>query len=80
MTSRRFTSLLVGVATLALAAAAGAQGTLSTQGFGYPTGGMSARSLATGGAITEFDPLSSTNPASYRPKPSRNTSATSTAK
>ena len=40
-----------------------AQGTLSTQGFGYPTSGMSTRSLGTGGAITEFDPLSSSNPA-----------------
>src|SRR5678815_3620134 len=40
-----------------------AQGTLSTQGFGYPTSGMSTRSLGTGGAITEFDPLSATNPA-----------------
>jgi hypothetical protein len=40
-----------------------AQGTLSTQGFGYPTGGMSTRALGTGGAVTELDPLSSTNPA-----------------
>lgn len=61
MTIRRF--LLTGVAALALPAVAAAQGTLSTQGFGYPTGGMSARSLGTGGAITEFDPLSATNPA-----------------
>jgi hypothetical protein len=49
---------------LAVPALSRAQGTLSTQGFGYPTGGMSARSLGTGGAITEFDPLSVTNPAS----------------
>lgn len=63
MTTRRITSFLAGVATLAIATAAHAQGTLSTQGFGYPTGGMSARALGAGGAITEFDPLSSTNPA-----------------
>jgi len=49
--------------TLAMPALTRAQGTLSTQGFGYPTGGMSARSLGTGGAVTEFDPLSTTNPA-----------------
>ena len=60
MTTRRITSFLAGVATLAVATAAHAQGTLSTQGFGYPTGGMSARALGAGGAITEFDPLSST--------------------
>ena len=55
--------LLAAAAVIALPASARAQGTLSTQGFGYPTGGMSARSLGTGGAITEFDPLSSSNPA-----------------
>jgi hypothetical protein len=59
--SRR--SLLVVAAVIAMPTLARAQGTLSTQGFGYPTGGMSARSLGTGGAVTEFDPLSSTNPA-----------------
>ena len=56
-------SLLALAALVAMPSLAHAQGTLSTQGFGYPTGGMSARSLGTGGAITEFDPLSSTNPA-----------------
>ncbi|MDO8500412.1 MAG: hypothetical protein Q7S20_01045 [Gemmatimonadaceae bacterium] len=45
------------------AASAGAQGTLSTQGFGYPTGQLSARALATGGGISEFDPDSPLNPA-----------------
>ena len=57
-------SLLVLVALVAAPVLARAQGTLSTQGFGYPTGGMSARSLGAGGAIAEFDPLSATNPAS----------------
>lgn len=50
-------------ALLALPAAAAAQGTLSTQGFGYPTGQMSTRTLGTGGALAEIDPLSVTNPA-----------------
>jgi hypothetical protein len=47
---------------LVLPAVAGAQGTLSTQGFGYPTGQMSTRTLGTGGALSEIDPLSVTNP------------------
>ena len=40
-----------------------AQGTLSTQGFGYPTGEMSARARATGGSLGQFDPDSPLNPA-----------------
>ncbi len=40
-----------------------AQSTLSTQGFGYPLGGLSARASATGGALGEFDHASSRNPA-----------------
>jgi hypothetical protein len=51
-------------ALLVVPAAAGAQGTLSTQGFGYPTGQMSTRTVGTGGALAEIDPLSVTNPAS----------------
>lgn len=51
------------VASMAGAAPARAQGTLSTQGFGYPLGGLSARSAGTGGALAEFDHLSSRNPA-----------------
>ena len=39
------------------------QGTLSTQGFGYPVGGISARAAAGGGAFAEFDALSSRNAA-----------------
>lgn len=41
-----------------------AQGTLSTQGFGYPTGEMSTRARATGGGLGQFDPDSPLNPAS----------------
>src|SRR6476620_396843 len=47
-----------------LPAAALAQGTLSTQGFGYPTGQLSTRTLGTGGAMGEIDPLSVSNPSS----------------
>ncbi|MCU0634132.1 MAG: hypothetical protein MUE41_04585 [Gemmatimonadaceae bacterium] len=50
---------LLGVTPLALRA----QGTLSTQGFGYPPGQLSARAAATAGALGEFDPLSPLNPA-----------------
>jgi hypothetical protein len=48
---------------LALASSAGAQGTLSTQGFGYPPGEFSTRALGTGGGLAQFDPQSSINPA-----------------
>jgi hypothetical protein len=47
----------------ALPVAAGAQGNLSTQGLGYPQGGVSTRALSTGGALTETDPTSTVNPA-----------------
>lgn len=54
------------VAALLLAAIvaprAAAQGTLTGQGFGYPLGGLSARSLANG-AGGEFDGQSARNPA-----------------
>ena len=50
---------------LALGApAAWAQGSLSTQGFGYPPGQLSSRTAATGGALAEIDPLTPVNPAS----------------
>jgi len=49
---------------LAAATSAGAQGTLSTQGFGYPPGELSSRALGTGGGLGLFDPQSSINPAS----------------
>jgi hypothetical protein len=50
--------VLVGAAT------AEAQGALSTQGFGYPSGQISTRVRAIGGAAAEFDPISTLNPAS----------------
>jgi hypothetical protein len=60
---RSFISPLV-LAALIVPAAAVAQGTLSTQGFGYPTGQLSTRTLGTGGALAEIDPQSVTNPSS----------------
>lgn len=50
------------LATVPLARAA-AQGSLGTQGFGYPTGELSTRALGTGGALGEFDLVSPLNPA-----------------
>lgn len=41
-----------------------AQGAISTQGFGYPTGGLSTRAAAGGGAFGEFDFSSPRNPSS----------------
>ena len=45
------------------AAGAAAQGTLSTQGFGYPPGQISTRAATLGGGLGETDPLSPINPA-----------------
>jgi hypothetical protein len=51
-------------AALVLPAALGAQGNISTLGFGYPAGQLSTRALGAGGALGEIDPLSVSNPAS----------------
>jgi len=61
--------MLVGVLALSFAmtaagGTAGAQGTVSGQGFGYPTGQLSTSSLGSGGSMAEFDPFSPLNPAS----------------
>ena len=56
--------LFVAIAIAVLSSRVEAQGALSLQGLGYPTGGMSARAEATGGGIADFDPLSLVNPAS----------------
>jgi hypothetical protein len=53
----------VSLALLMLASPLAAQGTLSTQGFGYHPGQISTRARATGGALGEFDPISALNPA-----------------
>jgi hypothetical protein len=60
---RRLVVTLGAAAPLLLAGAAGAQGTLSTQGFGYPPGQASTRAQGTGGALGEFDQHSPLNPA-----------------
>jgi hypothetical protein len=52
------------VAMLALPVVGMAQGTISTQGFGYPTGGLSTRAAAAGGGFAEFDYTSPRNPSS----------------
>lgn len=57
-------TLAAAVLSVALAPAPGtAQGALSQLGFGYPVGGLSARSLSTGSALGDVDPLSAVNPA-----------------
>ncbi|MEO7368099.1 MAG: hypothetical protein ABIZ36_09085 [Gemmatimonadaceae bacterium] len=61
---KRRLAIIIVAAMAVTSAAAPAQGTLSTQGFGYPPGQFSTRALATGGAISEFDFDSPVNPAS----------------
>ena len=57
----RIALAVVGVA--AATSVAGAQGTLGTQGFGYPPGQLSVFSRSVGGSTAEADPLSPINPA-----------------
>jgi hypothetical protein len=64
VTTSRRSALVLSAGLLLAANAASAQGTLSTLGFGYPAGQISTRSQAAGGSIADFDPLSTTNPAS----------------
>jgi hypothetical protein len=56
--------LLVAIAVAVISSRGEAQGALSLQGLGYPTGGLSARAEGTGGGLADFDPLSLANPAS----------------
>lgn len=62
MTSLHRTAMVV--AASLVAATAQAQGTLSTQGLGFPTGQLSTVARTMGGASGELDPLSPLNPAS----------------
>src|SRR5215475_4855586 len=55
---------LIGGLTTGLAARASAQASLSLQGFGFPAGQMSTRTLGAGGSLAEIDPLTPVNPAS----------------
>ena len=52
------------IGTTGLAARASAQASLSLQGFGFPAGQMSTRTLGAGGSLAEIDPLTPVNPAS----------------
>lgn len=52
-------AILLAVAPISL----GAQGTLSSQGFGYPTGHLSPGALGTGGSNADVDANSPLNPA-----------------
>jgi hypothetical protein len=84
--------LLVAIAVAVISSRGDAQGALSLQGLGYPTGGLSARAEGTGGGLADFDPLSLVNPASlagvgsaalffqYSPEFRRVTAGPSTAK
>lgn len=56
-------ALLLAALVAALPRALVAQGGLSVQGFGYPTGQVGSASLALGGASAEVDPASPLNPA-----------------
>lgn len=70
-TTRRALAL-VAVAVAALSPAGlSAQSNLSSQGFGFPTGQLSARAYGAGGSLAEIDPLSPVNPASLALLPSR---------
>lgn len=60
----RVAVLAAGAVPVLAPAAARAQGLLSMQGYGYPTGQLSTRALGTGGALGEFDTGSPLNPAS----------------
>nr|MBA3891851.1 hypothetical protein [Gemmatimonadaceae bacterium] len=63
-TSRSTTAVTAALLLTAAGAALPAQGSLSTQGFGYPPGQVSTRAAATGGGIAEMDAVSPVNPAS----------------
>lgn len=58
-----WTLAVLPVVALAAPAASWAQGSIGSQGFGYPVGGLSAGSLGSAGAGAESDPNSAVNPA-----------------
>lgn len=63
MINRLFPAIVF-AAVLLTPAAVAAQGTLSSQGFGFPPGQFSTRARATAGSFGEFDSQSPINPAS----------------
>jgi hypothetical protein len=56
--------LFVAIALAVISSRGAAQGALSLQGLGYPTGGLTARAEGSGGGVADFDPISAVNPAS----------------
>jgi len=52
------------IGTVGVTTRASAQASLSLQGFGFPAGQMSTRTLGAGGSLAEIDPLTPVNPAS----------------
>jgi len=56
--------LFVAIAVALISSRGQAQGALSLQGLGYPTGELSARAEGTGGGLADFDALSLVSPAS----------------
>jgi len=56
--------LFVAIALAVISSRGAAQGALSLQGLGYPTGGLTARAEGSGGGTADFDPISVVNPAS----------------
>jgi hypothetical protein len=58
----RKTSFAIALALGLIAERSSAQGALSLQGLGYPTGQLSARAEGTGGGLADFDPLSLVSP------------------
>jgi len=65
------TSARIAAGLLLVPLAVRAQSNLSSQGFGFPTGQLSARAYGAGGALAEMDPLTPVNPASLGLLPSR---------
>ena len=70
--ARRFAQYSCAAAAFVLMpAAVHAQSNLSSQGYGFPTGQLSARAYGAGGSLAEMDPLTPVNPASLGLLPSR---------
>lgn len=63
MRPTRAPAIIAILASVAAARGVDAQGTLSTQGLGFPPGQLSTAALSLGGASGEVDPMSALNPA-----------------
>jgi hypothetical protein len=60
---RAIPALVIIAAAVAAPAGVQAQGSVGTQGFGYPTGQLSTRARGSGGSVSPFDAESPLNPA-----------------